>query len=394
MTEYRGEFAKLYLDRNLQIIFGVSLMVVMGVSSITPAFPRMMRELSITAEAVGMVVTVFTIPGVLLTPVLGVLADRWGRKRILGPSLLLFGVAGFACSFAPDFQTLLALRFLQGVGAAALGALNLTIVGDLYSGSRRADALGLNATALSLGVAAYPVIGGGLAMLGWRYPFLLPLTAVPLGFIVLFALKNPEPERSGVSLGRYLSDTLRVLKSRSVLGVMLSTMLTFVILYGPVLTFLPVLLSERYGASSAVIGAVLSCAALVIGLASSQVGKLTRRFGEANLIRAGFALYALSMAAMLAAPSLWWFPLPVLLYGAGQGLNMPSAQALLTAAAPLGNRAGFMAVNGMALRLGQTLGPALMALVYGWFGLDGVYWAGGVVAVSGLAVVVRWVRPG
>ena len=67
-------------------------MAVLGVASITPAFPKIERELNITEQDAGLLITVFTLPGVFLTPVLGVLADRFGRKQILIPSLLLFGV--------------------------------------------------------------------------------------------------------------------------------------------------------------------------------------------------------------------------------------------------------------------------------------------------------------
>lgn len=124
-----------YLDTNLQIIFGVTLIAVLGVSSITPAFPLIVKDLNISTQSVGLLITMFTLPGIFLTPVMGALADRFGRKKILIPSMMLFGVAGGACALAHDFSLLLALRFFQGVGAASLGSLNVTIIGDLYSGN-------------------------------------------------------------------------------------------------------------------------------------------------------------------------------------------------------------------------------------------------------------------
>jgi MFS transporter, ACDE family, multidrug resistance protein len=59
----------------------------------------------------------------VMTPLLGVLSDRYGRKKILVPALLLFGLAGGACAFARNFDVLLVFRFFQGMGAAALGTL-------------------------------------------------------------------------------------------------------------------------------------------------------------------------------------------------------------------------------------------------------------------------------
>jgi MFS family permease len=86
-----------------------------------------------------------------------------GRKKIIVPSLLLFGIAGTACAFARDFNLLLLLRLLQGIGAASLLSLSVTLIGDLYAGDRRANAMGYNASVTSIGTAIYPTVGGALA---------------------------------------------------------------------------------------------------------------------------------------------------------------------------------------------------------------------------------------
>jgi MFS family permease len=95
-----------------------------------------------------------------------VLSDHHGRRKIRVPALLLFGAAGGACVFARGFQHLLALRAFQGVGAAALGALNLTVIGDTYGVRERPSALGPNPRVLSVGTASYPAGGGALASFG------------------------------------------------------------------------------------------------------------------------------------------------------------------------------------------------------------------------------------
>ena len=66
---------KVYQNKNLQITFAVSLMAVLGVSSITPAFPRIAQALNISPQSVGLLITVFTLPSVILGPFLGVLAN-------------------------------------------------------------------------------------------------------------------------------------------------------------------------------------------------------------------------------------------------------------------------------------------------------------------------------
>jgi MFS family permease len=127
-----GGARKAYKDRNLHVVFAVTLMAVLETSSVTPAFPEIVQELGISSGQVGLLITVFTLPGVLLTSVWGVLSDRFGRRKILIPSLMLFGIAGGACAFVRDFELLLMLRAVQGVGAAALRAINVTMLVPKY----------------------------------------------------------------------------------------------------------------------------------------------------------------------------------------------------------------------------------------------------------------------
>jgi len=365
----------IYRDTNLQIVFGVTLMAVLGVSSITPAFPRMLRELQVSAQTVGLLITVFTLPGVFLTPVLGILADRWGRKKILVPSLMLFGVAGGACAFARDFNLLLILRFLQGIGAASLSSLNFTVIGDLYSGKERATAMGYNASVLSVGTASYPAIGGALAMLGWYYPFVLPFVAVPVGLVVLFSLNNPEP-RNEQRLKSYLRDVWQGIKNRRVLGLFAASIMTFIILYGSYLTYYPILMQGSFGASPLTIGLIMSSMSLTTAFTSSQLGKLTRRHSQVVLLKGVYLLYALALVIVPFVPSLWLLLIPTVIFGIAHGINIPSLLTLLAGSAPAEHRAAFMSLNGMVLRLGQTLGPLVTGAVFGLWGIGGAFFAG------------------
>jgi ACDE family multidrug resistance protein len=267
----------IFRDRNIQIIFGVTLTAVMGVSSITPVFPRLIKEFDITPGQIGLLITFFTLPGVFLAPVLGVLADRFGRKRILGPSLFLFAFAGASCAFVRDFNLLIVLRVFQGIGGASLGSINTTLIGDLYSGPRRAEAMGLNASILSIGTAVYPAVGGALALIGWFYPFLMPVLAIPVGIMVLTSLRSPEP-RSRQGLKEYLGSTWSYLRNIKVLGLFSASTITFILLYGTLLTYFTILLSERFGASSFTIGLMITTMSLTTAAVSSQLGRINRRF--------------------------------------------------------------------------------------------------------------------
>jgi ACDE family multidrug resistance protein len=385
-SNVRGSHA-VYRDTNLQIIFAVTLMAVLGVSSITPAFPRIVEELNITPQAVGSLITVFTLPGVFLTAVLGVLADQFGRKRILVPSLLIFAAAGCACAFARDFELLLLLRFLQGVGAAGLGAINLTIIGDLYTGQERTEAMGCNSSVLSVGTASYPAIGGVLATVGWFYPFLLPLAAIPVTLAVVSSLDNPEPT-APQHFRQYLADAWRVMANRRVLALFVVSTLTFILMYGSYMSYFPLLVAGSFSAPPFVVGLVMSVSSLATALTSSQAGRLAGAFSEKTLIGVACVLYGLALVVIPLIPNLWMLAIPIAVFGVAQGINLPSLMAFLASLAPMEQRGALMSINGMVLRLGQTLGPVIMGMVFTVGGLGGVFVGGALCAVVMLAVVL------
>lgn len=374
-AKYKKKNNSFSIDRNLRIIFGITLMAVLGVSSITPAFPKIVKELQISAGSIGLLITVFTLPGVILTPVLGVLADRFGRKTILAPALFLFGIAGTACTFATSFEVLLILRFFQGAGAASLGALNVTLIGDLYPGNKRTTAMGYNASVLSIGTASYPLIGGALAMFAWFYPFALPVLAIPLGFIVIYMLKNPEPENNQ-TFKAYIKSAWQSLNNRKVLVLFIASIFTFIILYGPYLTYFPIFIENAFSGSSLVIGIILSSMSITTAITSSQLGKLAKSFSKKDLMRAAFILYAIALLITPFVTGMWYLIIPAVIFGLGQGVNIPSLQALLAELAPIEYRAAFMSVNGMVLRLGQTLGPVITGMFYAMWGIEITFFAG------------------
>ncbi|MBU1002223.1 MAG: MFS transporter [Proteobacteria bacterium] len=382
---------KLHLDRNLHILFGVTLIVVMGVSSIAPAFPSIMEAFGLSATKVAWLVTAFTLPGVFLTPVFGILADRHGRKKVLVPALICFSVFGVACTLADSFAVLVGLRFLQGVGAASLGALNMTIISDLYSGNQRTQALGYNAGMLSLGTTLFPLLGGLLAQIGWRWPFILPLLALPLALIVLFRLDCPEPDR-GVDFLVYMRLALKRATSPRALALFATTAMTFVILYGVLITFLPVYLAETFGAEPWAIGMIFASTSLATAVMSTQLGRLARKVPPSRLLVAAFVLYALSAALIPLMPGLWWVMLPVMVFGVAQALNIPCVQTLLAELAPMEQRGAFMALNGTVLRVGQTLGPVVMGTAYAIGGYPGVFMTGAVLALGVCVLVLATLR--
>lgn len=379
------------IEKNQIIIFGVTLIAVMGIASITPAFPGIIKYFGISTQQVGWLIAAFTLPGIFLTPVSGILADRFGRKLVLVPSLFIFGIAGFMCSFMRDFHSLLLFLFIEGIGAAGLSSINITLIGDLYTGEKRTALMGYNASILSIGTAAYPALGGFIATFGWQYIFYLPLLALPLGLFVIFGLKNPEP-KDHQGIGEYFRRIWKNINQRSVWGLFLVNMLVFILLYGSYLTYFPILLSERLMASSVQIGLMMSIMSLVTAATSSQLGRINKRFQSRTILLMGAGFYFLSMLSLLISQSWIQVVVSVIVFGLGHGLLVPSIQNLLVGFASIKERAAFMSVNSMVLRIGQTIGPLLIGVFYTIGSLQAAFIAGAIVAMTMFGVIAGMVR--
>jgi len=372
---------KLYRDRNLLILFGINLMAVQAMMAIAPAFLQIVSQLGVSEFEVGLLITSFSIPGAILAPFLGLLADRFGRKRILVPSLFLFAIAGAACTFVRDFNTLLALRALQGVGGAAIGSINITIIADLYTGKRRAQAIGLNASVMFISMPLWTTIGGALALLGWYYPFALSILALPMGILALTLLKNPEPEKSG-SLKEYLRGTWGYLRDIRVVGLFAAGVVTQVIIFGGYFTYFNLYMGQAFGASPFRIGNFMAITCIALAVVSSQFGRITRWLSLGNIIKLSFVITSLSLVLIPQMPSLWFLIIPGIIFGIAQGATMPSLQTAIASMAPLEHRAAFMSINNTILRAGQAIGPPLVGMFYVYGGFDGAFYA-----TAGLALV-------
>ncbi|MFX0168247.1 MAG: MFS transporter [Candidatus Hodarchaeota archaeon] len=381
---------------NLIMVFSVTLMAVLGVASITPAFPLMSQQLGIPRELIYLVIIVFTLPGVILTPLLGVGADRLGRKRILVPSLLLFGFAGFACSFSQPigislsvspFMVLLFFRIIQGVGAASLGSLNVTIIGDLYKHQQRIQAISYNASIQSIATASYPTIGGFLALFGWFFPFYLPLLAIPIGLLVMFILEVPKHENR-IHLGQYLRQVGAILHDRKVAGLFTVSTSLFIMLYGAIITYLPFFLTTQFFVDPLTIGLVISLISVASAIIAPIVGIVTPKVPMKFLLLGAFPFFALGLTLIPLSQTLMLLLLPVVLYGIAMGLAMPTIQTLLVSLASTEYRAALMSLQGFVLRLGQTLGPFIMAFVIVYWNISGVYWFAAILALIMIPVVL------
>ncbi len=280
---------------------------------------------------------------------------------------------------------------MQGIGAASLGSLNTTLIGDVFKGKRLPEAMGYNASVLSLSTASYPLVGGLLAGLAWYYPFAMPLLAIPVAVFVMVGIREPDIVKPA-SLKQYLKDIFSSVTRKEVLAIFALGTLTFIILYGAFITNLPFLFHQRFGFTSAKIGMAMSLGSVTTAIVATQVGRLTSRYGSVTLLKAAFLLYFIVLILLPVIGNVYLIFLPVLLFGTAQGLNIPSLQTLLAALAPDDQRGAFMSLNGMVIRLGQTIGPVFIGLGFLLDGLSGAFYLSAFMALTGLVVAFFMVK--
>lgn len=372
-------------QRALAMVFGLVLLVTMGISSLIPILPQLAAAFGIALEDSWRIIAAFALPGLLCTPFVGILADRYGRKRVLVPALLLFAAGGVACAFADSYLELLCFRMLQGAGSAPIGLLYPTIIADTWQGEERVKAMSYASMALGLGTAVSPALGGALGMVSWRLPFVLPLLALPVLFL---ALRVPlmVPGKS-TTFKQYAKGLLQTVKARETLVLLGLTLLTFTMLSGPIITCFPMLAERLFKASSLESGFIIATASLAAGLAATRLPWLLQRFSTRSLFLLACLLYSLAFCSIALTGSLWLLLPPVFVYGLAQGMNIPLISLLLTGRAQPEQRSSLMAVNAILLRLGQNLGPAGFGTLAGLIGPAGAI-ASGTAAAAAMAILV------
>ncbi|MFC6722908.1 MFS transporter [Halobium palmae] len=350
------------------VIFASTLVAVMGVSLISPALPAVQEAWNISEAQASLLLSAFTLPGIFLTLPIGLLTDRIGRKPILIPALIVFGLSGSGIIFISDFTLILALRAIQGAASSTIAMLTVTLLGDLYSGEQRRVLIGTNAAILAVGAAGYPLLGGALATLAWSAPFACFLLGVLVAIPGITLLEEPSrnENNSNSSIREFLTGPTPM---TPFLTLYLAIFGIFVILYGAQLTAVPFLLANEYQLSSAGIGFVVGLPAVTMGMTAMQGDRVLRSLTSFQSIALGFVSYGIGLVVVAIAESIYVVAGALLLFGLGQGLAEPITDTALNERAPDKFRGSIMSIRTSVLRLGTTVGPPLTvgaATVFGY----------------------------
>ena len=349
----------------LLLILAITGTGIMGNTLLAPAIPDILDEFGVSDVGAGLLIAATSFPGIFLAPVVGILADRLGRRRVLVPCLTIFGGFGILAALAPSFGVLLLARLGMGVGAAGLINLSVVLIGDYWDGTDRTRLIGRNAAFLTVCLALLPPIGGLLTDLSsWR----LALAPYALGLVVALAARRILPADrpdTSVSIRHQLGGIGEVVRRPEVVVVLVAGTISFVMIFGVFLSTLPIHLEDEFGFSASMRGLFLALPAIPSTLVAFNLQRVRARAETRRLLIACSLLFATGFAVIGGAQVAALVAVGCIVYGLGEGAMFPTLQDLSVELSPPEHRGAIVAIYVGAARLGQTIGPIGAAAVFG-----------------------------
>ena len=328
---------------------------------IAPGLPEMSRffEGSASQVYVKAILTMPAISIVLFSSLVGLLADRIGRKRLLLLALLVYGLSGVSGLVISNIYILLLSRFVLGIGVAGIMNTATALVGDYFVAEERSRFLGLQASFMSIGGIVFLNVGGVLAEWSWRGPFGLyglAFIIIPLAIYYLPVVQTTD----NTSNENSPSNTLSSEKRKKVIKVFLLSFLGMLFFY-LIPVQIPFLLKSNFNLSSTVIGIAISIATLTGALASLSFQKIGKHLSPAKIYALTFICFGMGYLLIGFGENQFFIFLGLAISGAGTGLMMPNGNFILLALLPESIKGKWLGGLTSAIFLGQFLSPLIIA---------------------------------
>lgn len=347
---------------------------VMGGGLVVPVLPGLVKQFSRgdfaeAAHAYGWIILIFAITQFTASPILGALADRFGRRRVI-----LIATAGSAIDYvlmalAPSLAWIFIARMVAGATAGIIATANAYIV-DVTPPEERAQRFGVLGAAFGIGFVIGPLLGGLLGGIDLRFPFwvaaVLASANFTYGWLVLPESLAPAHRRSFSWQRANPIGSLLALRHRPVVRGLAATHLIFWIAQTMLHSTWVLYTDYRYGWGPLQVGLSLC----LVGLCSAfvqvaLVKRILARLGEERGLLTGFAITAVAFAAYGLAPR-GWMIYAIVVFSSLAAIAGPALQSCLSrqvAANEQGSTQGaFMSLTSVAAVIGQPLA----AWSFGW----------------------------
>ncbi|KRE34950.1 MFS transporter [Paenibacillus sp. Soil522] len=348
----------------------IPMVLVFGNSMLVPVLPEMQRALEISKFQSSLIITIFSLAAGIFIPVIGYLSDRFGRKVIIIPALIIYGGGGILAGLGAiwsSYPVIIAARAIQGLAAAGTAPIAMALVGDLYDGGTESKALGLTEASNGTGKVLSPIIGSLLALIVWYASFFaFPVFCVLSLLAVLFLIKEPKhnEKQELKAYIRKIKDLFKE-KGRWLITSFFAGSLGLFILFGVLFYLSNILEEEPYSIDGVRKAMILAIPLLGMVITSYTTGSLIKKNGV--LMRWLMNIGLISMTISLAA-AIFFFKNIYLFIGLltissiGTGLLLPCLNTMITGAVQKSERGMITSLYNSLRFLGVAAGPPL----FGW----------------------------
>ncbi len=350
-----------------------STLTVMSGATIAPALPTMLTHFAEVPNGEFWVKLVLTMPALFIVigaPITGLIVDRFGRKPLLIITAILYGLAGSSGFFLDSLTYILIGRAFLGLAVGGIMTSVTTLIADYYVGQARTAFMGWQSGFMSFGGVVFLSIGGRVADLSWRFPFLIYLSAWAFLPLIIFCLFEPErstpatsplPSNPEQNPPQNLADQPLVPKPIStkapvrLLGIIYGIMVLTQIVFYFVPVQLPFYLKELLQAGGSQSGLAIALGSFASTIASIFYGKLKARLDFISIIPLGFGAMGIGYVLIGFASSYIQVLGGLAISGLGFGWLMPNLTVWLSVAAPEHLRGRLLGGLTTAMFLGQFI---------------------------------------
>jgi DHA1 family tetracycline resistance protein-like MFS transporter len=379
----------------MAILFLIVFIDLLGFGIIIPQLPFYGVHFGASPAAVALLMSCYSFAQFFMSPVLGRLSDRIGRRPVLLVSMACSCLAYVWLGFASALWMLFGARLLAGAGAGNLAAAQAYIT-DVTAPEARAKGMGLIGAGFGLGFTLGPWLGGVVAGRNpspedLQRPAFLAAAMSALAFVLVLSLLKESLPQTGAPAPRASRwDLARSSMGRPTLRLLILLFFAITAAFAGMETTFALWTKEAFGWGPAQVGWLfffVGCVLIVVqGL---LIGPLSRWLGEARLVLIGAASIALGLATITLSTNLAMLLVASACLAVGMGLLNPSINSLISRQAGIEERGGVMGVAQSGASLARVVGPAIAGPLFELIGRNAPYYAGTLVMLGVLGFALR-----